>query len=337
MVPTKFTPIALCPALFPHTRPKCAHQRYIGCALLIIVSIGAFSLAGMGWKMYLHAHTFQVWKGNALFVIVVGLGIGGGALSLLIGLRTKGRPLSRYCAPPTTPIRPTESIGRVQTTQPSSAKVAAPVSVVRTTAPQKRLVYGLEIWGELWGIKVVDSPPPPPPVLWTNTDPFFKQPLSDNYILLYVPENIFVNGIQTPFTLECFKKMIGGSYFQYFSQFVLNKWGQNTTSGWVLLSTRSIPDSEKQHFQQQQLQGYYHKPRIFEAIVLNLLLVHVIQQRAYTTYILCEESQQLMHEQSSVMVGYINNSSQLTICSGENAHIDPWSAAVAVRFNNPIH
>jgi hypothetical protein len=169
------------------------------------------------------------------------------------------------------------------------------VTTTNSTPPtdtQKGLIFGPNVWPCL-NVKSADANiDPMPNVNWDAEDPFFHKPFRLNYILLYIPRQVLVNGVAEDFTLEIFMKLSCNSF--YFGEGIKRSIGKSTAPGWVLISKKAILGSEEVYDTQKQMieiQKGYHMLRVFEAIALNVVAHKVTGVRLFgpLTYTRCVE------------------------------------------------
>ena len=71
-----------------------------------------------------------------------------------------------------------------------------------TVEPHNGLIYGTDAWKRIWNVEVLDDVPAVPEIRWDDNDPHFNEAFRKNYVLLYIPERIRVNGKEKDLTLK---------------------------------------------------------------------------------------------------------------------------------------
>ncbi len=131
--------------------------------------------------------------------------------------------------------------------------IHAPLSIARTAfipSIVKGKVYGAEAeaW-KIWTVEVADIVPKSQEVDWDAYDPYFGESYRENYALLYIPEEVRVNGTVKAFDIEILEEISGnpkGGFSEKIKPLLKNCCGGR----WVLVSTKVIPDSLAKNYSQ---------------------------------------------------------------------------------------
>ncbi len=176
--------------------------------------------------------------------------------------------------------------------------------IIPSIDTQDGLIYGPDAW-KIWNVVVLDKVANIPEISWEKNDPYFNEAFRKNYVLLYIPGKIRANDKEQDLTIKTFKEISTGP-FMYFNKSVEDQFGNNTASGWVLISKKTIPDSRCIIYNAQEkmieAQEDYHMPCVLEAMVLNLIVYAFTGEQLYGagTYARCVEK---LHDTYPVSVG----------------------------------
>ena len=273
-----------------------------GFAIAIIVVIGGLAVAGVGlggfgvpqgwWQAGALSNLGQI---NSIIMISV-CGVGGGVVFLITVIvsvvkncqkrsHSKNIESNRYADS-------TPSISTVQNEK------------ITPTETQVEVVYGKEAWS-CWNAQVVGEVLPPPPINWDDKDPFFPgKSLRETSMLVFIPEEIIVNGKQQPLTLNILKEIIkyqnkSSQQYNIYSELVQRVFGNTpikSKSGWVLITKDLIPDSRKKsyddHKDMVEKKGY-RMPNAGE-VTIGILMHHAYtgEQLYGKTFTVCAEQLQ---------------------------------------------
>lgn len=162
--------------------------------------------------------------------------------------------------------------------------VSPPLKKVAVAPPQEdfsHLIYGKEAWEKL-NVKIVEDLPPLPQINWDEQDLYFKAPLKDNYILFYSPGSFILtndphgSGTKLPMNLNNIKR-IGLENFTFpKGDFTADIFDKAFPSGWKLISTKTLPESESKPYSQQtimikQQSDSFRMPYLIELCAYKLL------------------------------------------------------------------
>lgn len=217
----------------------------LGCAIAIIVSLAAVAvgLAGLGAHQgWWHAGALNE-LGQMRSIILITAGAGGAIVFLSLNILVY---------------------------------VREPAPTVDT---QEGLIYGPEFW-DIWKAEILDTVPKAPEIDWDEIDPVFQESYRENYILLYVPSKMKINGEETRLSLNVLEKLTRFNTFDYASK---QKFGDTRIAHprWVLISKRLISRSYEQSSQVIASTEKFRTPYAVEAVLLNLLVHAFTGEKLY--------------------------------------------------------
>ena len=260
----------------------------IALAIAIIVGIGALAVAVVGLGGY-----FQVGAlsnlGQVNAIIMMAAGGGGGITLLFVGIVGSVKSRSRS----------ESSSSESSSSESSSSELLRSerghtnISAIDDT--QGGWVYGPKAW-RTWGVKVIGTVPKAPKIKRDENDPFFKRPYRENYILMFIPEQITHDGKVKYLTLNTLNEIISQKYGCY-SDEVQDKIGDtHLESGWVLMSKDVIPESRDKAYSEQKNmleETDFRLPHALEAAACISMVHALTEKRPYgndpLTYTRCEE------------------------------------------------
>jgi hypothetical protein len=272
-----------------------------GFAIAIIVGLCGIGIAITGVAGFFHIGSLNN-LAQVDAMIMMAAGGGGGIVFLVIGLvgtlknRQAGSPLQAggdNAAPDNKP----------------TVKNGEKVSFIDT---QGGLVYGKDTWQTL-NIEVLDDVVPNAPSFdWDAKDPYFNQAYSENYILLYIPQKVSVNGITKEFNLQTLKD-VSSDLFLHCDDWVAQDFGNSViTFGWRLISKRIIPQNQQGDFFKTTKNlgdggNDFRLLHALEAIALNQMLyfapTHGRLYGSKATYIGCSEKIDGQGNNDRVVIG----------------------------------
>lgn len=264
----------------------------IAFAILIILGLGGLAVAGVGLGGYLQAGSLSN-LGQVNSIIMMAAGGGGGIVFLIIGIvgSVRRQTSSHQQHDRNEGIEHHNIVNRNTT---ASSKPEKNIGIVSTLDTHGGLIYGADAW-QYWNVEVLDEVPDAPEIRWDDEDPHFNEAFRENYVLLYIPERIRVNGEEKDLTLKTFKEISGA--FGFFSPSVEDQFGDSTAPGWVLVSKKVIPGSRGKDYETQEkmveAKEGFHMPHALEAAVLNLMVDAFTEEKLYgeepLTYTRCVE------------------------------------------------
>lgn len=259
--------------------PPPSNWKIYAFAIAIIVGLGGLAVGGVGLAGCFHIENIHAILTMAVGVIFVVVGVVGTAKNCPGGSHNDVRPENGHVHPRSVP-----TINR---------------EVIPSIDIQGGLIYGAEAW-KVWNIEVLDVVPATPVIDWQAKDPYFNQAYSENYVLLYWPEKVRVNGKEQDFDPQAVKAMGGDIYnclIGSFSQSIEAQCEKRIAPGWRLVSKKLIPDSRQKtsKIQKEMVEekAGFRMLYALEAIVLNLMVFAFTGERLFGqkpwTYTRCIE------------------------------------------------
>lgn len=251
-----------------------------GFVIAMIIGIGGLAAGGVGAAGYFGAIS-NLNQVDA--IIMMAAGGGGGAILFIVGVVGT----VKNCLHNTL-----EDTNGRRARQPLQVNKQ---EIIGTTNTQNGLVYGADAW-RIWGADVLDEVPPAPEMNWDDNDPYFNEAYRDNYVLLYIPQRIRVGREEKDLNLQTLREISGGP-FEYFSDIVAGQFGQTSSSGWVLISKKVIPNSRRKGYEAQKQmieeQANFRLANTEEAVAASLMVFAFTNETLYgkqpLTYTRCLE------------------------------------------------